>query len=271
MLGNSSLWLRCKPPRNMYKVRFDLGSGLPVRAGTAEENEMENSQETPENTNENLKTYSTNRLLRHRINNLRGFMREHKTRLRSTRGRRKVRSGLIASADFTLINSKKSLQKARTAYFREITKDKSDAMRNAALKGETLKVGESGTRCEECHKLMKERDKFWGLKSDSEEEDIKNFNEHVRRRSLRRETRTSFGRDITGNSSSSPRHRGSASRHKTRRIAGRGTWATPVYVPSWQLKEVGRSTPVYSLPAALDLEKARFGQKKGRSIEYFLQ
>lgn len=33
--------------------------------------------------------------------------------------------------------------------------------------------------CGDCQRILKERDKFWGLEFDLEEEEIKDFNEYV--------------------------------------------------------------------------------------------
>ena len=263
ILGKSSLWLRSRPPRSVYKVRFDLRSQVPVRVSTAEEDETEDWQERSADEKKDYETYSTDQLIRSRINNLRDFLKERKTRLQVTRRHRKVSSALIASADLSARNNKKSLQTARIARFGEVTLGKTSAIHAAVCQVGTAK-GEPGTRCEECHRLIKERDKFWGLESDSEEDDIKDFNEHVRRRSLRRDSSTTFSKGVAGNSSSSSRLRGFAARHQRTRIAGRGTWATPAYVPPWQARKADRrSNSVHSVPTASDLEKARFGRKKG--------
>ena len=262
ILGKSSLWLRSRPPRSVYKVRFDLGSRVPVPVGTAEEDETEDWQEGSDDEKKNYKTYSTDLLLRSRINNLQGFLKERTTR-GAARRRRKVSPSLIASADLSARDNKKSLQNARNARFGEITMGKTSTVHAAGWQVETAK-GEFGTRCEECHKLIRERDKFWGLESDSEEDDFKDFNEHVRRRSLRRDSSTTFSKQVAGNSSSSPRFSGFAAKHKRTRIAGRGTWLTPVHAPPWQARRTDRrSNSVHSVPTASDLERARFGRKKG--------
>ena len=263
ILGKSSLWLRSRQPRSVYKARFDLRSQVPVRVGTAEEDETEDWQERGDDEKKDYKTYSTDQLLRSRINNLQGFLKERKTRLRGARRRRKDSSGLIASVDLSTINNKKSLQNARNARFGEVILGKTSAVHAAVCQVETTK-GEPGSRCDECHRLTKERDKFWGLESDSEEDNIKDFNEHVRRRSLRTDSSITFSKEVAGKSSSSSRLRGFAERHKRTRIAGRGTWATPAYDPPWQARKANRrSHSVHSVPTASDLEKARFGQKKG--------
>ena len=263
ILGKSSLWLRSQPPRNLYKVRFDLGSSVPVRAGIAEENEVEYPDERFVGVKKIDETYSTDQLLRNRINSLQSFLKQRKTRLRAARRRTEISSGLITSADLSVQNSKKSLQKARDVRFGEIT-HKFDGTSDAVCKEKTPK-DEPGMRCEECHRLLKERDRFWGLESDSEDDAIKNFNEHVRRRSLRGDSRTTFEKKI-GNSSSSPRYRENRARHKPKRIAGRGTWATPLYVPPWEVNEVDRrkARPIHAFLTESQLHKARFSQKKGK-------
>lgn len=244
----------------MYKVRFDLGPHIPVPAGTAEEHETEG---TCDDARKDARTCTTDQLLRRRINNLQGFMKQRKTRLREARRRTKISSGLIASANFTIQNCKKSLQKSQDARYGEITMAKTHK-NDADCKGETPK-SDSSTRCEECHKLMKERDKFWGLESDSEEDDIKNFNEHVRRRSMRRDSKNFSSQlgNANGYATSSPRRSGVASRRKPKGIAGRGTWATPAYVPPWELSQVDRGRADSILSDTKVLEEARFGQKKG--------
>ena len=102
---------------------------------------------------------------------------------------------------------------------------------------------------------LRERDKFWGLESDSEEEDIKDFYNHVRRQSLRRDSRSfeTTGGRFVGLSS------GSSTRKNVRTISGRGTWTTPANDLPWQANETNTT-----------LDKVRFGHKQGMNI-YFVR
>lgn len=232
----------------MYKVRFDLpGLPAPVRAGSDVRNENQNPQETSNESKELVR--STDLLLKNRINSLQGFLKERGTRLVSARRRSKISSGLVNSSDCRIQQSKTGLQRARdtrcgnfsTTTISGAKSDKDDH------KQEKSKI-KTITRCEECQKLLKERDKFWGLESDSEEEDIKEFNKHVRRRSLRRDSRCfeAIGGRVVGISSGSSRH------EEVRGIAGRGTWTTPAYVPPWTANETDTV-----------LDKGRFSHKQG--------
>ncbi|XP_020631574.1 uncharacterized protein LOC110068531 [Orbicella faveolata] len=232
----------------MYKVRFDLpGSPAPVRAGSDVGNENQDSEETSDDSKERFK--STDQILQDRINSLQGFLRERKTRLASARRRTKISSELVNSADYTIQQCKRELQRARDARCGNLRTKTTSVVKSGE---DDLKQGKSQsvtvTRCEECKRWLKERDKFWGLESDSEEEDIKEFNKHVRRRSLRRDSRPfeATGGRIVGMSSGSSRHK------DVRRIAGRGTWTTPAYVPPWAAN--GTNTV---------LDKGRFGPKRG--------
>lgn len=254
ILGKSSCWLRSTPPRNMYKVRFDLGAPNPVRAGIAEENEVENTEEIPDHGGYIYDSNSTDQLLINRINNLQSFLGERKTRLFAARRRSKLSSGLIASADLSIQNSRKCLQKAKDVRNGEI-KGMIQKMKDSVPKEETTQ-GESGSRCEECHRIMKERDKFWGLESDSEEEEFKNFNDHLPRRSTTKNSRTAL--DKTND--------GGASRLRPKGVAGRGTWATPAYVPPWEVNKIEskRGRSMLTVTTDWELEKARFGPKKGK-------
>lgn len=266
ILGKSSLWLKCRPPRSVYKVRFDLGSSFPVRVGAVEDNDIENLEDTCQDyAHKDFLQYSNDQLLCNRINSLQGFLKERKTRIQAARRRRKTSSQLvITSADATVQNNRKSLLRARQARYGEITLNKGGTSNNAIRKVKTPD-GDFGARCGECHRLMKERNRFWGLESDSEDDEIKNFHEHVIRRSLRRDSTAGYPKELARVPSSSHRFKRFASRHKPRRIAGRGTWATPAYVPSWQMSgDYGRkSSSVHSVPTAFDLEKARFGPRTG--------
>lgn len=246
-------------------------SGLPAPARTGSDagNEYETSQESSEGTKELVK--STDQLLQARVNSLQGLMKERRTRLRAARRPTKISSGLVSSADYTIRRSKMDLERARDA-----RSGKLDPTTTSRIKGDANDhkqedpKSEIIVRCEECQKLLKERDKFWGLESDSEEEDIKEFNEHVRRRSLRRDSRmfeTAEGK-VVGMSQSG------ASRHKeVRGIAGRGTWTTPAYVPPWAVNEMDRKRANSFQTDPSLVQEGRFGHKKGINrylLEYFI-
>lgn len=261
ILGKSSFWLRSRPPRNMYKVRFDLGAPNPVRAGIGEENEVENTEDILEDGGNIYDSNSTDQLLLNRINSLQSFLSERKTRLRTARRRSKLSSGLIASADLTIQNSRKCLQKAKDVRYGEI-KGTIQKIKDSVPKEETTQ-GESGSRCEECHRIMKERDKFWGLESDSEEEEYKNFNDHLPRRSVTKNSRTALDK----------KNIGGASMLRPKGIAGRGTWATPAYVPPWEVDkfESKRGSSLHTVTTDWELEKARFGPKKGKNLNLYFR
>ena len=110
------------------------------------------------------------------------------------------------------------------------------------------------SRFEECKRWLRERDKFWGLESDSEEEDIKDFHKHVRRRSLRRDSRPfeTTGERFAGLCS------GSSTRKNVRSMSGRGTWTTPAYVLPWEANETNTT-----------LDRVQFGHKQGMNIYQF--
>lgn len=259
------MWLKCRPPRSVYKVRFDLGSNFPVRVGAVEDNEIENSEDTCQDfAHKDFLQYSNDQLLCNKIHSLQSFLKERKTRIQAARRRRKTSSQLvITSADATVQDIRKSLLRARHARYGEITLNKGGT--NNAIRKVKTPDGDSGARCGECHRLMKERNRFWGLESDSEEDKIKNFHEHVIRCSQRRDSTTEYPKQPARVPSSLHRFKRFALRHKSRRIAGRGTWATPAYVPSWQMRGAygKKSSSVHSVPTARDLEKARFGPRKG--------
>lgn len=246
ILGQSSLRLKTTLPRHMYKVRFDLpGSPAPVRAGSDVGNQNQNSEETSDESKERVK--STYQILQDRINSLQGFLEERKMRLASARRRTKISSELVNLADYTIQQSKRELQRAKDARSGNLSTIATSGVKSNEddLKHETSQ-GVKMSRCEECKRWLRERDKFWGLESDSEEEDIKEFHKHVRRRSLRRDSRpfeTTGGRFV-GMSS------GSSRRRTLRAISGRGTWTTPAYVQPWGANETNRS----------------FGHKQGTNI-----
>lgn len=230
-------------PRYMYKVRFDLpGSSAPIRTGSDEGNEINNPQENSTGTTRLV--ISTDRLLQNRIDSLQGFLKERRTRLRAARRRTKISSGLINSADYTIWQSKKGLQRSRDTRCGKLTTGTTSGAKGGVDDHKQEKVkSETITRCEECQKHLKERDKFWGLESDSEEEDIREFNEHVRRRSLRRDSRCFEAAEskVVGVSSGILTNKEVALKRKPARgIAGRGTWVTPAYVPPWTVHEVDR-------------------------------
>lgn len=238
----------------MYKVRFDLGAPNPVRAGICEENEVENTEDISQDGGNIYDSNSTDQRLLNRINNLQSFLSERKTRLRTARRRSKLSSGLIASADLTIQNSRKCLQKAKDVRYGEI-KGTIHNIKDSVPKKETSQ-GESGSRCEECRRIMKERDKFWGLESDSEEAEFKNFNDHLPRRSLTKNFCTALDK----------KNIGGASKLRPKGIAGRGTWATPAYVPPWEVDkfESKSGSSMHTVTTDWELEKARFGPKKGK-------
>ena len=231
ILGQSSLRLRSLLPRYMYKVRFELpGFPVPERADSGMGSENETSQETTAGAKEIVK--SSDQLLQNRVNSLQGLLKRRRTRSRAgVRRGTKIHSGLVNSVDYTIRRSKMGLQRAREARCGKLSTMTTPGIKDDALDDhkQVQPKSEVIVRCGECQKLLKERDKFWGLESDSEEEGIKEFNEHVRRRNLRRDSRifeTAQGK-VVGMSSG-------ASRHKvTRGIAGRGTWTTRAYVPAW--------------------------------------
>ena len=261
ILGKSSFWLRSRPPRNMYKVRFDLGAPNPLRAGIGEENEDENKEDILEDGGNICDSNSTDQLLLNRINSLQSFLSERKTRLRTARRRSKLSSGLIASADLTIQNSRKCLQKAKDARYGEI-KGTIQRVKDSVPKEKTSQ-GESGSRCEECYRIMKERDKFWGLESDSEEEEFKNFNDHPPRRSMTKNSRTALDK----------KNIGGASMLRPKGMAGRGTWATPAYVPPWEVDkfESKRRSSMHTVATDWELEKARFGPKRGKNLNLYFR
>ncbi|XP_078353541.1 uncharacterized protein LOC144638210 [Oculina patagonica] len=249
ILGQSSLRLRTLLPRYMHKVRFDL-PGLPahVRTGSDAGNENESSQDTSEGTKELVK--STDQLLQDSVNSLQGLMKERRTRLRAARRPTKISSGLASSADYSIRRSKLGLERARDALCGKLNTtatSSSDDHSQEKPKSEII------VRCEECQKLLKERDKFWGLESDSEEENIKEFNEHVRRRSLRRDSRIFEAAEgkVVDMSSRALSHK------EVRGIAGRGTWTSPAYAPLWAVNDVDRTR------ANSMTDPFVFGHKKG--------
>ena len=245
----------------MYKVRFDLGAPNPLRAGIGEENEDENKEDILEDGGNICDSNSTDQLLLNRINSLQSFLSERKTRLRTARRRSKLSSGLIASADLTIQNSRKCLQKAKDARYGEI-KDTIQRVKDSVPKEKTSQ-GESGSRCEECYRIMKERDKFWGLESDSEEEEFKNFNDHPPRRSMTKNSRTALDK----------KNIGGASMLRPKGMAGRGTWATPAYVPPWEVDkfESKRRSSMHTVATDWELEKARFGPKRGKNLNLYFR
>ena len=230
----------------MYKVRFDLpGSPAPVWAGS--DFGKENQEElTSDDSKERVK--STHQILQDRINSLQGFLKERKTRLASARRRTKISSGLVNLADYTIQQSKRELQRARDARSGNLsTTTTSGVINNEDELKHEKSQDVTMSQCEECKRWLRERDKFWGLESDSEE-DIKDFHNHVRRRSIRRDSRPfeTTGRRFVGLSS------GSTRRKNVRKISGRGTWTTSAYVKPWEANETDTT-----------LDKVRFGHKQG--------
>ena len=234
----------------MYKVRFDLpGSPAPVCAGSDVGNENQDSEETSDDSKERVK--STHQILEDRINSLQGFLKERKTRLASARRRTDISSRLVNLADYTIQQSKRGLQRARDARSGKFSTTSSGLKRNEDDLKHEKSQGVTMSQCEECKRWLRERDKFWGLESDSEEEDIKDFHNHVRRRSLRWDSRLfdSTGGRFVGFSS------GSSRRKTVRTISGRGTWTTPAYVLPWEANETNTT-----------LDKVQFGHKQGMNI-----
>lgn len=244
-LGQSSLVLRSKLPPHMRKVRFNLpGSHVREEAGSdkesaAEENRPEASDWIPRHVQ------STKRLPHNRINNVHGLTSQRRTRFRPAK-RRDMSANYTAS-----LENEKEMQSARsTAVHHEniattTTVAKCDEDYNKQKKSNN----ETPLRCGDCQRILKERDKFWGLESDSEEEEIKDFNEHVRRRSLRLDSR-SF-KNVKEKAVDNGRS------YEGKRIAGRGTWATPAYVPPWDLRRASRTRN------SSMIEKGWFGDRKG--------
>ena len=153
----------------MYKVRFDLpGSPAPVWAGS--DVGKENQEElTSDDSKERVK--STHQILEDRINSLQGFLKERKTRLASARRPTNISSKLVNLADYTIHQSKRELQRARDARSGVLSttttsgvKSNEDDLKHEKSQGVTM------SQCEECKRWLRERDKFWGLESDSEEE-----------------------------------------------------------------------------------------------------
>ena len=156
----------------MYKVRFDLpGSPAPVWAGS--DVGKENQEElTSDDSKERVK--STHQILEDRINSLQGFLKERKTRLASARRPTNISLKLVNLADYTIHQSKRELRRARDARSGILNttttsgvKSNEDDLKHEKSQGVTM------SQCEECKRWLRERDKFWGLESDSEEEDIK--------------------------------------------------------------------------------------------------
>ena len=232
----------------MRKVRFNLPDS-PVReeAGSERECEIDNVHETSDGTKRHVK--STDQLLRNGIDGIHGLTKQEKTRPQAG-------SRHTTSADSTAIwQNRKGLQRARDTrsgnfYSSTVTGSKCKDDDNK----QNMSENETFVRCEDCQKILKERDKFWGLESDSEEEDITDFNEHVRRRSLRRDSR-SF--EVTKGKAAS------GGPYKDRRIAGRGTWATPTYVPPWEAREADRKNLTSNQRDPTVIEEGWLGHKKG--------
>ncbi|PFX31130.1 hypothetical protein AWC38_SpisGene4031 [Stylophora pistillata] len=244
-LGQSSLVLRSDFPPNMRKVRFDLpDSTFREEAGSDEENaRAESGPETSGWVPNNL--HSTEQLLRNRVGD-HGFLSERRTRFRPAKRRN-------MSANYTaVLENEKILKSVGRAPVRH-GNTAATTTTMASCDGEDNKQKKSNNetylRCGECQRILKERDKFWGLESDSEEEEIKDFNEHVRRRSLQRDSR-SFQtlKEKTADNGRSC---------KGKRIAGRGTWVTPAYVPPWEMRRASSNRD------SIMREEGWFGQKKG--------
>ena len=243
----------------MYKVRFDLGSKFPVRVGTAEESETNDCdwQNRNDDTKSDFAEAATNRQLRNTFDRLQSFMKERNSFINGTRKQGHSDPRLIPSSDSaTEYQNQRNLQTDRSALHRFVTICKANAlhMRKGSRRGETPKL-HSVSSCEECRRIMKERDRFWGLESDSEGGDgIHTFGKQTRRRSSRKDPPTAkrFGDTFT------------VPKVKPSKLVGRGTWTTPVYVPTWQSRGNYRRRSIKLVPRTLfDLERVRFGPKKG--------
>ena len=248
ILGQSSLRLKYILPRYMYKVRFDLPRlPAPVPAGSDVGNENQDLEETSDGSKGPFK--STDQLLQDRIESLQGFLKERRAGLVSVRGRTKISSALVNSADYAIQQGKRELQRARDARCGNRSTTAKSGVKSYE-DHQKLEKSQSVTtsRCEECKRWLKERDKFWGLGSESEEEDIKEFNKHVRRRSLHRLARPfeATGGKVVDTPLDSSRD------IDVKRIAGRGTWTT-AYVPPWAEN------------ADTVQDRRRFGPKQGRN------
>lgn len=260
-LGNSSLWLKTTPPRSVYKVRFDLGSKFPVRVGTAEENETNNGdwQDRNDDTKTDFAEVGTYRQLE-------SFVKERNSFIRGAGKRGNTDPRLISSSDSAAENqNQRNLQRDRGARHRFVTLSKANTlhMRNGSRREETPKH-HSGASCEECRRIIKERDRFWGLESDSEGDDgIHTFGKQTGRRSSRKDPTTRrFGDTFTERFSLLPGNSRAVSKGKPSKL-GRGTWATPVYVPPWQSRSSYRRRSIKPVRTLFDLERVRFGPKKG--------
>lgn len=256
-LGNSSLWLKTTPPRSVYKVRFDLGSKFPVRVGTAEESEMNDCdwQDRNDDTMSDFAEVATNRQLRNKFDRLQSFVKERNSFIRGVRKRGNTDPRLISSSDSaTEYQNQRNLQTDWSARHRFVTLCKTNTlhMGKGSRRAETPKH-HSGSSCEECRIIMKERDRFWGLESDSEGGDgIHTFGKQTRRRSSRKDPTTKRFDDTF-----------TIPKVKPSKLVGRGTWATPVYVPPWQSRSSYRRGSIKPVRTLFDLEKVRFGPKKG--------
>ena len=102
------------------KVRFDMpGLSASVPAGSDVGNENQDSEETSDGRKKRVK--STEQLLQDRIDSLQRLLKERKTRLVSARRGTKISSALVNSADYTIQQSKRELQRVRDASCRNLS------------------------------------------------------------------------------------------------------------------------------------------------------
>ena len=288
ILGRSSLILRSKIPRRMYNVRFDLGSGAPVRAREKEHEEYadENSGEVNVGTGQRL-SLTTDQLLQSRTNRLQQSLRQRNERLQEAKRRSNISLKLVDSTDCVVHQSQEASQRAR-----KLREGQMESVQNITSDTKQKKSQmETPQYCEECRKILKERDQFWGLASDSEDERTTD-NGQVRQRMfgkisgsedkmIGRRTWTACpavrkaGSTISLNVVPFGDHRyqfdlASARskkafviKQKPKGIAGQGTWATPAYIPPWTIVEVDDKRKSLTQQDQEALDKARFGNKRG--------
>ena len=239
LLGPSSLMLKMKPSFRRRRVSFDRDS-TKTKCKT-EHNKKENKPNTT--------AVETDALIQEKIERLKDFLKERNCRRRKSKASHSNTSEAVKRAHCLLHRSENSRYEARRARKQSI--------------GEKQ---EPEAHCEECFKLLRERNQFWGQETESDsdhtyetvgtrhrkasevtEKDIKDFldslspGEDLYRSSVS-ESFVDEAVPVELNSSCSPQ--AFIIKQKPVGVAGKGTWATPAYVPPWTVLELEKGNMI---------------------------
>ncbi|XP_048583747.1 uncharacterized protein LOC116613059 [Nematostella vectensis] len=231
-------------------------------------------------------TLTVDRQLTERVEKLETFLRDRRARLLSSRESRASSMQCVRDVECTIHNTESAIERSRFA------RKSLSAPRKKGEQDSTTPSPDNGVgrMCCDCHKVQHEKDKFWGLISDSEDDEefnltvIEKYGRRSRTKLPKRkvaelnrlemtelfDTLSVRDDDLRPTTSARSRDRDSpiavedpiskrkfVFKKKPAGRAGRGTWATPAFERLWTMTEVDGTAKLDSMTRLREISLGR--------------